>query len=315
MKRFTTSNIPRSSRQLLWSSLKQPLPFFDTQVSSFVALLVRYPTGQRVCGVGHLLDKPSKAPQTVVDGCFGLRVFFRSTSTAFSVRPGSFVGVVGLAFGFCGPLARIFQIDTRYVAKCPTIANLPEGTVQACARNFMKCPAVGELPGGDDHALTRGFHLVLQTFLVLLGLVELLHGLVCYPEQHVALGLFRHFLHSLFQDLVLLRQVVKGVKSLLVKIIHLGIRIGILLVCGAEAPFPIVKEPVHISHSHTNFLCSFFPSLSLIFSFQRRAFGVVCAFILARITANTPLAPSRKAAFRGLVFVRGWCASFVVPRC
>ena len=75
----------------------------------------------------------------------------------------------------------------------------------------MKGLAVGELPGGDDHGLTRGLHLVLQTVLVLLGLVELLHGPVCYREQHVALlGLVRHFFHSLFKDLVLLRQVVRA---------------------------------------------------------------------------------------------------------
>ena len=38
----------------------------------------------------------------------------------------------------------------------------------------MKGPAVGELLGDGDHALTRELQLVLQTILVLLGLVELL---------------------------------------------------------------------------------------------------------------------------------------------
>ena len=65
----------------------------------------------------------------MVDGCFGLRVFFYSTSTAFSVRHFSFMGVVGLAFEFCGPLARLLQIDTRHFVKCPAVAELLEGAV------------------------------------------------------------------------------------------------------------------------------------------------------------------------------------------
>ena len=82
------------------------------------------------------------------------------------------MGVVGLAFEFCAPLVRIFQIDTSYFMKCPTVAN-PEGAVQVCACDFVNGPAVSELPGSDGHALTRGLQLVLQTVLVLLGLIEL----------------------------------------------------------------------------------------------------------------------------------------------
>ena len=95
-------------------------------------------------------------------------------------------------------------------------------------------PTFGEVPGGDVHALTRGLLLVLRTMLVLLCLVKLLHGLVRYREQHVALvGLVRHFLHSLLKDLVILRQDVHGLHGLLVEIVHLGVRLGVLLVSGA----------------------------------------------------------------------------------
>ena len=87
---------------------------------------------------------------------------------------------------------------------------------------------------GGDHALTGELHLVLQSVLVLLGLVELLHGLVRYREQHVALlGFVRHFLHSLLKDLVLLCQDVQGLHGLLVEIVNLGVRLSVLLVCGA----------------------------------------------------------------------------------
>ena len=88
-------------------------------------------------------------------------MFFRGTSTAFSVRPGSFMGVNSLAFEFGGPLARLLLIDTRH---------------------FVTGPAVGELPGSDGRALAHDLQLVLQTVLVLLGLVELLHSLVCNRE-------------------------------------------------------------------------------------------------------------------------------------
>ena len=242
----------------------------------------------------------------MVAGCFGFRVFFRGTSTAFSVRPGSFMGVNSLAFEFGGALARLLQIDTRYFVKCPTVADLLEGAIQVCARNFVKGPAVGELPGGDDHALTRDLQLVLQT----------------------GSGPFWALSSSLASYTT--------ANNMSVKIMHLGVRIGVLLACGAWAPFAIVKELVQIPepllcyheifhtflfqdiffiipHSHTHFLCSLFPSLSLFFSFQRGVPVAVSAFMLAWIAASTPLALYRVSAFRGLVFVRGWCPSFVVP--
>ena len=68
-------------------------------------------------------------------------------------------------------------------------------------------------------------------------------------------------------------------------------------------------------------------SVSLFFHFHRNSFGVVCrivcftiipvvasTFVLAWIPVRTPLAPTRIAAFRELVFVRERCPSIVIPR-
>ena len=84
-----------------------------------------------------------------------------------------------------------------------------------------------------------------------------------------------------------------------------------------------------MSRTATVLLCSFFLPVSLFSPFHRNTFGVVCrilcftivpvtvsALILAGISASAPFAPTGIAALRrGLVFVRGWCPSFVVPRC
>ena len=42
-----------------------------------------------------------------------------------------------------------------------------------------------------------------------------------------------HFLHNLIKDLALLCQDVQGLHGLLVKIVNLGVRLGVLLVWGA----------------------------------------------------------------------------------
>ena len=61
------------------------------QVFRLVTLAVGHPTGQRVRDVGRFFDEPFWTPQTVTGGFFGLRMFFRSTPTTFSVRPASFL--------------------------------------------------------------------------------------------------------------------------------------------------------------------------------------------------------------------------------
>ena len=118
-------------------------------------------------------------------------------------------------------------------------------------------------------------------------------------EQHVELlGLARYF-HGILKDLVLLRQGVQGLHGLVVKIVNLGVRLGVLLVCGASAPLPIVEGsdavptvssmlPRNLSHSparRRSLSCHarphrpplvLFPSVSFFFPFHRNTFGVVC---------------------------------------
>ena len=68
-------------------TLKLSLPLFD-QLSGFpkvFRLVTLAPAGQRVCGVSRFFDKQPKAHQTVVDGCFGLCLFLRSTSASLLV--------------------------------------------------------------------------------------------------------------------------------------------------------------------------------------------------------------------------------------
>ena len=125
--------------------------------------------GQRVCvAMAVSLTNHPERPKCWLMADSECRLFLYGTSTAFTVRPGSFMGVSSLAFEFGGPLARLLQIDTCYFVKRPAVANLPEGAVQVCARNLVKGPAAGELLGGGDHALTFDLQLILQTVLVLL---------------------------------------------------------------------------------------------------------------------------------------------------
>ena len=115
----------------------QNVPHFDLLLS---------PSGTpqvRECGVG--VDR-FWHPKTGLTAASDF-VFFRGTSTAFSERLGSFMGVVGFPFEFCGLLARLLHIDTRYFVRCPTVVDLTEGVVQVCACDFVQSPAVGELPG------------------------------------------------------------------------------------------------------------------------------------------------------------------------
>ena len=122
--------------------------------------------------------------------------------------------------------SKIWTTMTWAVYECDV--PIPEGRIQ------MR-PIIAKLTGGDVHAFARDLlQLVLYKNLLLLGLVELLHGLVCYRELHVTiLGLVRHFLHSLLKDLVLLCQNVQGLHGLLVKVMDLSVYLGVLFVRGA----------------------------------------------------------------------------------
>ena len=102
-----------------------------------------------------------------------------------------------------------------------------------------------ELLGGGDHTLTRELQHVLQTVLPLLGPVEVFTSLESHREQRVTLFSFkRHLLHSLLEDLIFLCQNVQGLHGLLVEIVGLGVRLGVFLVCGAWAPFPVTSSIV-----------------------------------------------------------------------
>ena len=67
-----------------------------------------------------------------------------------------------------------------------------------------------------------------------LGLVELFHDLVGDHEQHVTLlDLVRHPLHGLLEDFEIPPPKHPGLGGLLVKIVHLGVGLDVLLVSGA----------------------------------------------------------------------------------
>ena len=103
-------------------------------------------------------------------------MFFGGSSATFSVRTSFLVCVRRFTLEFGGPVARLLQIGACFCVKYPAVVSL-----KAPFRFAQQLV----LHGGGDHALTRGLQLVLQTVLILLGLVELLHGLVFHREQHV----------------------------------------------------------------------------------------------------------------------------------
>ena len=159
-------------------------------------------------------------------------MFLRSKSASLPVRPGSFIGVSRLAFEFGGPLARFLQVDTCCFVTRRQFVHVCACIDEVCARSIVKGQAVGELLGCGDRALTRELKLVLQMVLVLLGLVELQPRTL--PRTACRHPRSRALLSSWYpQDLVLLRQGVKGLHGLLVEIVNLGVRHGVVLVSGA----------------------------------------------------------------------------------
>ena len=248
-------------------------------------------------------------------------------------------------------LARLLHFSTCCLTSRSAIADFPERATQFCtrivnvsARCIVQGPAICELLGGGDHTLTR----VLQTVLVFLGPVELLSNLVSHREQHVTLFSFkRHLLHSLLEDLIFLSQSVQGLHGLLVEIVGLGVRLGVLLVCGElRLPFQLFRRrcsshsfdcvvstyitsagtgALTLGASASSIFCTgitsmFVPSLSSVsFSVLGRVMlptlipMVVPALIFSRVSAGAPPAPSRITALRSLLLICGWWPPLFVP--
>ena len=108
-----------------------------TQVLSVVVFSVSFATSQRVALAVSLTSHPDHPK-------LGL------------MRPGSFMGVVGFAFEFGGPLARLLQIDTRYFVEAMSM--------------FSRVTSI------SSYRRICSFR----------AFVKLLHGLVYHREQHVA---------------------------------------------------------------------------------------------------------------------------------
>ena len=134
------------------------LPFVNQfgslpQVLYFVTFAVRHCTSQRVSGGSRLFHKPSQAPQTVVHGCFRSCMFSERTCFLMHVRC--------FALELDCPLARLLQVSASLHVQRPAIVDLPKGPIQV-------------RPAGGYHALARDLHLIMQTVLVLPGLVKVL---------------------------------------------------------------------------------------------------------------------------------------------
>ena len=176
-----------------------------------------------MCSVGRFFNKSSQAPQTVVDVGLRLRMFFRSTSTSLPVCPGPFMGVVGLAFEFGGPLARLLRVGTCCFVKCLAVVNLAEGAVQIH-------PTIGELLGGGDHTLTRGLQLVLRTVLVFWAMSS------SSMASHATANSMSPSSVSCVTFVMVSSKVSyspRDLHGLLLKMVHLDVRFGVLLACGA----------------------------------------------------------------------------------
>ena len=59
----------------------------------------------------------------------------------------------GLALYFMCSLQRLPRSDTDCFVGRTSVADLPEGVAQSCARGLVGCPAVGELPGGRSQII------------------------------------------------------------------------------------------------------------------------------------------------------------------
>ena len=200
----TTSPCSEGGSTHGWYSLELFLPLINElsgfpQVFYFIALPVWDATRKRVSGVRRFFDEPFEVPQSVVDGGPGLRVFLRGTLASLCVRPGPFLGVVGLAFQFGGPLARLLQVGASFHVQYPAVVNLQDSPIQIG-------PAVGVLLGSTRPA-------------------EQPRTACRPPWSRSSLSAWSpQGSRTPLQD-------VQGLHGLLVKIVNLGVRLGFLLVC------------------------------------------------------------------------------------
>ena len=90
---------------------------------------------------------------SVIDVAFRSRVLVRGASCSLPVCRQAFLYLRGLALNFMCTMQRLPRFDTDYFVSRTSVADLPEGVAQFCARGLEGCPAVGELPGGRSQII------------------------------------------------------------------------------------------------------------------------------------------------------------------
>ena len=209
------------------SSLERCLTILG-HLRSLASVLFHCFLGQAPHRSGRVWRQPcltSQASHFGVNGGLRFRVFLCSLPATCSLSDWV------LSCASSGPSTRLFQIDTRCVMRCPTVANYSEGRIQ------MR-PAIGELPRGDVHALTRDLQLVLKTHLWILGLVKL--SMVSLATAHNMSPSSASWSPRRSRT-----QGVQGLYGFLVEVIDLGVCFGVLFIRGAKAPLLVVQENVH----------------------------------------------------------------------